>query len=197
MPCAGMPRLALVSYPVLLFCTVLPPCFILLWCFFCRLVLFRCGAFLPPRFTLLRCLFLPPCFTSLQCLFCRLVLLRCGAFFAASFYFAAVPCLAALFYFAVVLCLAVLPCSDAPLHPAALICPVTTPALPPCLVASPYHLTFPRRLACPTVLPGFAVLPHFTTLPRPSSPHCACFFHLKKTIFRTLCPSPFPFCAVP
>ena len=63
-----MPRLALVLYPVLLFCHVLPP-----------------------RFILLQCLFLPPCFTSLQCLFCRLVLLRCSAFFAASFYFAAVP----------------------------------------------------------------------------------------------------------
>ncbi len=74
-----MPRLALVSYPVLLFCTVLPPCFILLRCFFCRLVLFRCGAFLLPRFTLLRCLFCR--FVLLRCgaLSCRLVLLRCGA----------------------------------------------------------------------------------------------------------------------
>ncbi len=74
-----MPRLALVSYPVLLFCTVLPPCFILLRCFFCRLVLFRCGAFLPPRFTLLRCLFCR--FVLLRCgaLSCRFVLLRCGA----------------------------------------------------------------------------------------------------------------------
>ena len=88
MPCAGMPRLALVSYPVLLFCPVLPSCFISLRCLFCRLALLRCPAsscrFALPRYharlTALSCgLARPPYLTPPSCLSYRLVWYRCLA----------------------------------------------------------------------------------------------------------------------
>ncbi len=215
-----MPRLALVSYPVLLFCTVLPPCFILLRCFFCRLVLFRCGAFLLPRFTLLRCLF------------CRLVLLRCSAFFAASFYFAAVPFLPLRFTslqclvlpprftslrclfcrFVLLRCsalscrLVLLRCGALSCRFALLRCPASScrfdlPRYHARLTALSCCLALPPYLSPPSCLSyrlaWFCCLAPFYDLASSILTPLRLFFHLKKTIFRTLCPSPFPFCAVP
>ena len=173
MPCAGMPRLALVSYPVLLFCTVLPPCFILLRCFFCRLVLFRCGAFLLPRFTLLRCLFCR--FVLLRCgaLSCRFVLLRCGA----------LSCRLALLRCPASSCRFALPRYHARLTALS------------CGLARPPYLSPPSCLSYR--LAWFCCLDPFYDLASSILTPLRLLFHLKKTIFRSLCTPPSPFCAVP
>ncbi len=164
-----MPRLALVLYPVLLFCPVLSPCFILLQCLFCRLVLLRCSAFfaasfyfaavpfLPLRFTSLQCLVLPPCFTSLWC-------------------FVLPPCLAPMPRFILPLCFAPLPrppyCLVLWPRPTTLPFPAVLLVLPSCLVP----------LSCPILRPCLA-FPH---------PIALVFFIFKKRFSVPSAPLPPP-----
>ncbi len=180
-------------------CPVSPWCYTLFYCFatfyrlvlfccsafFCRLVLLRCSAFFAASFYFAAVPFLPPRFTSLQCLFCRFVLLRCSA----------LSCRLVLLRCGALSCrLALLRCPasscrfDLPRYHARLT------ALSCCLALPPY-LTPPSCLSYR--LAWFCCLAPFYDLASSILTPLRLFFHLKKTIFRTLCPSPFPFCAVP